>query len=221
MKQEYKDDPYSVVKDWLSELMPSKAITLFEPETVSLPSVRAGQSRFILGRLIKSNDDSFILFPQCYGRNTTIAGIWMFIEKNHRRECLVTAFGKRIGAGARFYGVHISHGARHNVNFSPACIDYFQKHIAEISNAEILVCHNHPRNSITGLLSQIIDWSPVPSNMDRETAYRFKYRAIVNWLATGNFHNIRFFLVEDGRLGEILLPSAERVVKFIRMALNL
>lgn len=216
MKHEYKDDPYSVLKDWLSEVMTSEAITLLEPETVSLSSVRVGQSRFISGKLIKSNDDSFILFPQCYGRNTTIAGIWMFLEKNHRREYLVTAFGKRIVAGARFCGVHITHGARHNVNFSPACIDYFQKHIAKINDAEILVFHNHPINFIMDLLSQIIDWRPVPSNMDRETAYRFKYRAIVNWLATGNFYNIRFFLVEDGRLGEILLPSADKIANMLR-----
>ena len=214
-----EDDFSSFWKEWLSEVVTSTILTLFEPESDGIPKVRIGQARFISTKLTKSSDDSFIRFPQPYGRNTTLAGIWMFLEKGHEREYLVTAFGKRKGSGAdrpgQFYGLHISHGAGHAVKFSPICIDYFQKHIAEIDNGEVLVCHNHPRNIVTDLLSQLIDWSPVPSNRDREVMYQFRYRAIVNWLASGNFRNIRFFLVENGRPREIQLPPADRIVKML------
>lgn len=210
----------SVWTDWVNEVVTSKALTLFEPETESVPNVRIGQSRFISGRLAKSCDDSFIQFHKSYGRHTTLAGIWMFLEKDHKREYLVTAFGKQRGSRsdrpAQFYGLHISHGVEHNVSFSPTCIDYFQKHIAGIDNAEVLVCHNHPRNFVTDLLSQITHWSPLPSNIDRETTYQFKYRTIIHWLASGSFRSIRFFLVENGGLREILLPPADRITKMLR-----
>ncbi len=215
-----KDNLSSVWKDWLREIVISKALTLFEPETESIPNVRVGHARFISRKLARSCDDCFIQFPHFYGRHSTLAGIWMFLEKDHKKEYLVTAFGKRKGSSidrpSQFYGLHVSHGAAHNVRFSPACIDYFQKHIAEIINANVLVCHNHPRNFVADLLSQIIDWSPLPSNTDRETMYHFKYKAIISWLISGNFRNIRFFLVENGGLREIQLPPAGKVVKMLR-----
>lgn len=220
MTYTYKNDLSSTLKDWLREVVTSKILTLFEPEGKSIPSVRIGQSRFISTKLAKLSDDSFWKFCKCYGRNTTLAGIWMFLEKDHRREYLVTTFGKRRGAergrSSQFYGLHISYGVEHAVNFSPTCIHYFQKHISEIDNAEVLVCHNHRRNFLTDLLSQLIDWSPLPSNKDRETMYQFKYQGILKWLTSSSFHNIRFFLVENGRLREIQLPPADRVVSTLK-----
>jgi len=41
--------------------------------------------------------------------------------------------------------------------------------------------------------------------------YQFKHRAIVNWLLTGSFKNVRFFLVENLALKEIQLPPVERI----------
>ena len=139
----------------------------------------------------------------------------MFLEKDHKREYLITAFGKRKGTGlsrpAQYYGLHVSHGTAHHVNFSPSCIDYFQKHVSDVDNAEILICHNHPRHFLGDLLSQMMRWDPLPSNADRETMYQFKHRAIVNWLITGSFKNVRFFLVENLALREIQLPPVERI----------
>lgn len=220
MTQALKDNLSSTWKEWLNEVMTSKMLTLFERKRKTISNIRIGQARSISAKLAKSPNDSFIQFPQRYGRHTTLAGIWMFLEKDHKREYLVTAFGKRRGRDidrpAQFYGLHISHGVEHNVKFSTACIDYFQKHIDGIGNAEILICHNHPRNFIKDLLSQITDWSPLPSNTDRETMYQFKYRAMIHWLASGNFRNIRFFLIENGGLREIQLPPANRVAKMLR-----
>ena len=216
-----KSDFSSVWKEWLKEIATSKGLTQFEPEVESISNIRIGQARYILGKLAKSTDDSFIKFPQSYGRKTTLAGIGMFLEKDHQKEYLVTAFGKRKGRGAdrpaQFYGVHISHGLKHNVNFSHACIDYLEKHVDEIKNAEVLICHNHPRNFITDLLSQIVDWSPLPSNMDSETMYQFKCRSFVNWLKSGSFSRIRFYLFENGGLREIQLPSINRISQMLEV----
>ncbi|HHT9146497.1 MAG TPA: hypothetical protein ACFYD4_12640 [Candidatus Wunengus sp. YC61] len=192
-------------------------LTEFEPEINFLRGTRTGQSRFISGKLAKSPDDSFIEFPSNYGRHTTLAGIWMFLEKDHRQEYLVTAFGKQKGQGlcrpAQFYGLHISYGAERSVQFSPYWFDYLQKHIERISNAEVLICHNHPKHVIRDIFSQLLDWSPLPSNKDRETLFRFKYEAIVRWYTSGNFQNLRFFLVEEGRLREFQLPPINRLIE--------
>jgi hypothetical protein len=224
MTQQARSSLSSVWKDWLNEVITSKALTLFEPETESVLNARIGQSRFISGKLAKTCDDSFIKFPKSYGRRTTLAGIRMFLEKDHKKEYLVSAFGKRRGSRldrpAQFYGLHISHGVEHEVNFSPTCIDYFQKHIAGIENAEVLVCHNHPRHFVTDLLSQFVHWSALPSNRDRETTYQYKYRAIIHWLASGRFRTIRFFIVENGGLREILLPPADRIAKMLVLSTN-
>jgi hypothetical protein len=204
----------STINEWLKALVKAKALALFEAVR-DVSNYRIGQARNICGKLTHSADDSFIESSNRYGRHTTLAGIWMFLEKDHKKEYLITAFGKRKGRGlsrpAQYYGLHVSHGAAHNVNFSPSCIDYFQKHVTDIDNAEILICHNHPRHFVSDLLSQIMRWDPLPSDTDRETMYQFKHRAIVNWLLTGSFKNVRFFLVENRALREIQLPPVERI----------
>lgn len=75
----------AIWQDWLKEVATSKALTVFEPEQYT-PNMRVGQSRYISGKLAKSSDDIFIAFPQGYGRHTTLAGIWMFLEKDHKRQ---------------------------------------------------------------------------------------------------------------------------------------
>jgi hypothetical protein len=206
----------SALKSWLDEIATSKILALFEPEKEVLPDVRIGQARYIATKLAQLSDDSFIAFPNQYGRHTTLAGIWMFLERDHNREYLITAFGKRLGRGlerpARFSGLHISFGDTGRVNFSSQCIDYLQKHVGAVDNAEVLVCHNHPRNSVTEILSQLMDWSPLPSDTDRRTMFHFKYASILKWLKSGDFQNLRFFLVEHGRLREFVLPPANDIL---------
>ncbi|MBI1785578.1 hypothetical protein HYR69_10590 [Candidatus Sumerlaeota bacterium] len=207
-------------KEWLNQIISSKLLTIFEPEKEFIPGVRIGQARYISTQLVKASDDSFIHFPNEYGRHTTLSGVWMFLEKDHKKEYLITAFGQRKGKGvdrpARFDGLHVSHGAKHSVQFSPRNLDYLQKHIDRVINAEVLICHNHPQNIVSDLLSEIIDWNPLPSNTDRDTSYQFKYNALVRWLASGNFQSMRFYLVEAGRLREILLPPADRIVRMLK-----
>lgn len=211
----------SSLKKWLKEVAASKVLTLFEPEIQSIPDVYIGQARYISTKLLKAADNDFIIFPKKYGRHTTLAGIWMFLSKDHHREYLITAFGRRKGVGlkrpAQFDGLHISYGSSNQVQFSPSCIDYFQKHISCINNAEVLICHNHQRNIITDILSQIMDWNPLPSNTDRNIVLNFKYNDIVRWLSTGNFQNVRFFLVERSRLQEICLPPAKFIVRLFNV----
>jgi len=208
------------LKEWLSEVSTSKFLTMFEPERSSLRDVRIGQARYISSRLQKAPDDSFVQFPDRYGRHTTLAGIWMFLARDHEREYLVTAFGRRQGKAvnrpAQFEGLHVSLGNEYSVRFSPTNLDYLQKHIDKVRDAEVLICHNHPRNFLSDLLSPVIDWSPLPSKIDRETMYRFKYDVIVRWLASGNFQNMRFYLVEAGELREILLPPIDRIAAMLR-----
>ncbi|MCI0393114.1 MAG: hypothetical protein MOB07_30650 [Acidobacteria bacterium] len=208
------------MKSWLEEIATSKLLTLFEPEKEVLPNVRIGQARHIATRIAQSSGNSFIAFPNRYGRHTTLAGIWMFLERDHEREYLITTFGQRSGQGlsrpAQFSGLHIAIGDTGRVNFSPRCIDYLQKHVEAVANAEVLICHNHPRNGVTEILSQLMDWSPLPSNTDRRTMSHLKHASIVKWLDTGDFRNLRFFLVEHGRLREFLLPPATDILNVLR-----
>jgi len=207
----------SILEQWIGGIVSSKLLTIFEPEKHSLSAVRIGQARSISWKLAKSFDDSFIKFPTNYGRHTTLAGIWLFLGKDHKKEYLVTAFGKTKGQGAnrpaQFYGLHILHGSELNVSSSPFWFDYLDKHIEKIDNAEVLICHNHPKHIIRDILSQIMDWSPLPSNRDRETLFRFKHEAVVRWYSSGNFQNLRFFLVEGGRFREYQFPPAARLVE--------
>lgn len=207
---------HSAINEWLKEIVSSKVLTGFEPEKEILPNVRIGQARYISNRLARTSDDSFICFPSDYGRHTTLAGIWYFLKQGHEREYLVTAFGKRRGQDlsrpAQFHGLHISYGGPSQVNFSPNCLDYLQKHIVGVSNSEVLICHNHPRNGTTEILSQLMDWGPLPSNTDRQTLLHFKYIAFMKWLETGDLQHLRFFLVEHERLREFLLPPANIIL---------
>lgn len=73
----------SSLKKWLKEVAASKVLTLFEPEIQSIPDVYIGQARYISTKLLKAADNDFIIFPKKYGRHTTLAGIWMFLSKDH------------------------------------------------------------------------------------------------------------------------------------------
>lgn len=145
--------------------------------------------------------------------------MWLFLEKDHMKEYLITAYGKRKGGKracpAQFTGVHITHGGYDRVQFSRQNRDYLQKYINNVKDAEVIICHNHPQNILSDLLSNIIDWSPLPSNTDRETTYQFQYNALLRWISTGILQNLRFYLVEDGRLREILLPPADRIIAIL------
>ncbi len=144
----------------------------------------------------------------------------MYLSKDLSHEYLVTVFGQRRRSGiyrpADFSGFHISFGTYSQVQFSPACISIFQRMISQFSNTEILIFHNHPRNIVTDLLSQILDWDPLPSNTDRNTMSSFKYETIVHWLAAGHAFNVRFFLIENKRLREICLPSLEATLNIFK-----
>jgi len=163
------------IKGFLSEIVTSKALTVFEPETRVVPGVRIGQARYIATKLAISPDDYFVKFPKRYGRHTTLAGVCMFLEKDHKKEFLVTAFGKRRGRSlrgpAQFDGLHVSHGNQHAVKFSERSLHYLKEHVDKVRDAEVLIVHNHPRNFASDLLSRLMDWSPLPSNTDRETMY--------------------------------------------------
>lgn len=214
----------SSIEDWLQEVATSKILTIWEPEIKSLNNVYPGKLRYISRLLSQSKDDNFYKFPNKYNLNTTLAGAWSYLSKEHQREYLITVFGQRLGSGlkrpASFEGYHISFGDSSRVNFSPQCIDYFDKHISTVKNADILIFHNHPINFATNILSQIIDWNPLPSNADRTTMLNFKFKSIANWLLSGNLKNVRFLLVEQSRLSEISLPPISLMMNLFKAGIR-
>jgi hypothetical protein len=209
-------------EELLSELFTSKVLTAFEPQTDVVPGVRVGQARYIATRLARAADDDFIKFPRRYGRHTVVAGICMFLKKDHGREYLVTAFGRRKGRSLRgptqFDGLHVSHGDRHAVNFSERSLGYLRDHVDKVRDAEVLIFHNHPGNWVSDLLSRLMDWSPLPSNADRETMWQFRYESVLRWLASGRFQHLRFYLVEAGRLREFHMPAVDRIASLLNAA---
>lgn len=209
---------------WITEVGTSKLLTIFEPETRSIPGVRIGESRFISGKLKSLTADSFYEFPRVYGRNSTLVGLWMFLAQEHPHEYLITAFGKSKGqtAGrpAQYYGIHVSYGSSAAVGFSQLCLDYLEKHVRAVSNSEIMVIHNHPGNGPAHFLSQLFEMGPLPSNKDRDTMMRFKFYSAVTELAVGGFKNIRFYVVEDGRLREFSIPPVNRIIRAIKTTLS-
>jgi len=207
----------------LKELVSSKALTLIEPKIFSLAGVRPGQVRYISKLLTTSDSDEFKKFPNLYGRHTTLAGIWSFLEKDHAREYLITAFGKRktgkLNGPAQYEGFHISHGVKSSVGFSEKCLHYLNLHSKRVNKSEILIFHNHPNRIERKFLSEIVDWSPLPSNTDRDIVYDFKFkdRGVIDFLTSGKYGVMKFYLVEKGRLMEIKWPSLDRIMKILKM----
>jgi hypothetical protein len=218
------NDPGASIRNWLVEVGATKLLTLAEPEIAMLRGARIGQARHIAAKLAAAQDDSFVTFPKKYGRNTTLGGIYFFLRKDHEKEYLVTAYGRRKGGSfarpAQFDGVHLSHGAQHSVGFSDLNLSYLEKHAGSVRDAEVMVCHNHPRNLVSDLLARLIDWSPLPSNIDRETMCHFKYKSLVRWLAAGRLLSIKFYVMENRRIREIKLPSANRIVSLLKSFLE-
>jgi hypothetical protein len=208
----------SNLDSFLSELAKSSLLRLFEPDSQGVRNHLIGQSRYISAKLRVSEDDSFIRFPKPYGRNTTIAGVWMYLEKPHPNEFLVTAFGVRQGTTlsrpARYEGIHISGGSEHNVMFSPKALDYIAKH-SRIKNAEILIFHNHPANFLSNIFGKA--WVPLPSTADRNVLCKFSEESIADWFRTGNYKNVRFFLIENKCIHEFNLSPIEKIPEILAL----
>lgn len=219
-----ESSPGPILKNWLVEIALSKLLTVLEPEKKALPGIRVGEVRYISKILRGSKDDSIVQFPQPYGRNTVTRGIWTFLSREHHREYLITAFGKTKGSGskrpARYEGLHISLGMSDAANVSSWSSYYAQRHLDVVRNAEVLVFHNHPKRFISEILSQLLDWSPLPSSLDRETMFEFRYQSAVNWLVSSEFRNIHFYLAEVGRLREYQIPPAGKVVEALKAVLT-
>ena len=221
MDSKFIEELKTRVLHYLKGLVSSKALTLIEPEIFSLAGVRLGQVRHISKLLTTSDSDEFKKFPNLYGRHTTLAGILSFLEKDHVREYLITAFGKRktgkLNGPAQYEGFHISHGGESSVGFSEKCLHYLNLHSKQVNKSEILIFHNHPNGIVRDFISQLVDWSPLPSNTDRDTVYHFKRQGVIDLLTSGKYGIMKFYLVEMGRLREIKWPSLDRIMKILKM----
>lgn len=122
------------------------------------------------------------------------------------REELVVALGQRRGSSAtaplRFDGLWRGIGDRSTSTFTPLARSIVRRQVMDVSGGCAVVIHNHPPHDLRTLFSLFLDWTPLPSSTDRETALASDMAAWRRWFETGHDGSFKWYLVEEGRMRE-------------------
>jgi hypothetical protein len=75
------------------------------------------------------------------------------------------------------------------------------------SPAEILLIHNHTSHLVKSINGGQVDWRPMRSAADRALALRVLQPRIQHLLTVHRPSSFKWYLVDEGRVGQFLLPS--------------
>lgn len=197
----------------LPVVVANRVLTQFEPEREEF-LVRRGHVGPVTRLLRRGGHDEVVRFSTPKALDDVLCAAYRHLRDLERHEELVVLLGQKIGANAAgptmFTGFWRGIGDRSSVNFSPLARDIIERHVTTVDGGCVAVVHNHPPHDLKSLLSLLMEWTPLPSSSDRETALSHDMRALARWFNTGHDGSYRWYLVDEGRMIEFFLPSVER-----------
>ena len=209
------EDIISKILEKLSPYIISRILTLGEPEKRT-PYARGHDAAHITRILRKATHDSIHRFNTPKGRDTFLQAVLKHLERIQDREWLVVGLGKRIGSArsrpSRIEGMWVGHGTRDQVSLTQLARQLVSQQVERVTNGEAIIVHNHPTNPVKWTLNQVIGWTPLPSGIDRQTAFRAHLTTLKNFINSGQQGHFRFFLVDEGKLREFFIPPPESIV---------
>lgn len=210
----------STILDKLSPFVESRILTLAEPEKQNF-YVRNSHLAPVTKMLRRAAHDSVHRFKTPKGRDTFLWAVLRHLEKVKGREWLVVGLGKRIGnvrsRPCRIEGMWVGHGTKGQVSLTELARQLVDQQVERVRNGEVIIIHNHLSNPIKWILSQMIGWTPLPSAIDRRTAFSAHLSTLKNFANRGHRGYFRFYLVDEGKLREFFLPPLESITNLFSL----
>lgn len=204
----------------VGNLLKAATMAALEPEKKTF-RVRPGHPGAITRLLRELGHDERKRFASPKGRDAFLLAATRYLTSLPHEELLV-AFGSRRG-GRRSSGVSLrsvhrtvgQHGSVTPTSYLLGLVD----HELEREGAEILLVHNHPDNLVRSALTAVVgSWKPLASDADRQLAQTFLLRRKDHLLTAGRPSSLKWYVVENGRLGEFFLPSADTLLGWLGKA---
>jgi len=197
----------------------SRLLTLAEPEKRSF-RIRRYQSGPITRILHRANHDSVHCFRTPTNRDTFLWAVLNHLKKTHDKEWLVIGLGRRLGIEksrpSKIEGMWVGHGNRGQVGLTPLGMRLIKQQTQKVKNGEVILIHNHLTDPFKWIVGQFIGWTPLPSEADRQTAFKL-YIENLKTLSNKSYPGFyRFYLVEEGRLREFFLPPVNTLLEVFR-----
>jgi hypothetical protein len=138
--------------------------------------------------------------------------------KNLNHEELLVAVGSRRGnarnSGAALRRVHRTIGDRSHVAVTAKLRTLLNVELQR-EGAEIILIHNHPPNPLKMAIRRAIGWRPLPSDADRALAFNLFERRAQHFMTAQRPSSLKWFLVDEGRIGEFFLPPSDLVGRLL------
>lgn len=141
-------------------------------------------------------------FRSQLNRNAFLAGCHEFTV-DAPVEHLIVGFGFQHGSTTVIDRMVHAVGTADAVNIPIAVATAIQEHVGQGHANEVLLFHNHPRNTINA----VFDNQPLPSAADRATLVRFHQQFVVLGKALMGGGRIRFYVGENGFVQEFRTPD--------------
>lgn len=207
----------SRLAEFAAEIVKNAAIAALEP-TKDRFRTRSGQLGAITKVLRSLGHDELREFASPKGRDDFLWATANYLAPLGHEE-LIVAIGSRRGqarsAGASLRRVHRTLGQRDRVTLTPKLVDLLEQNL-EREGAEVVLVHNHPPNLWKTAIRATIGWRPVASTPDRALATRLLQTRLAHLLTSSRPSSLKWYLFDDGELGEFLLPPADVLLGWLQ-----
>lgn len=204
-------------RGFVETLLKAAVVAALEPEKEWFTN-RPAQVGAITKVLRTLRHDERKRFASPKGRDDFLWAALNYLAPLPHEELLV-AIGSRRGnrrsSGAALRSVHRTVGTRASVTPTPFVRALVDAEL-EREGAEVILVHNHPSNVVKSALQLVVDWRPVPSDADRNLARALLGQRLEHVLTAARPSSLKWYLVDEGRLGEFFLPAADELLAWLR-----
>lgn len=201
----------------LSHLARGAFEAAFDPPVKEVFRVRPRHSGAITRVLNNLAHDELRRFRSPKSRDDFLLAALRYLEPLPHEE-LITAVGTRRGSarnsGARLRCVHKTVGYRDRVPMTLNVATLLEAELAR-DGAEVLIVHNHPPRLLKSIIRHVVGWRPIPSTADRALMYWFLQSRVGHLLTSSRRSSFKWYLVDEGELGEFVLPPLDVILRWI------
>ena len=184
------------------ELVETTFASIWDPNPIVFKSIHKKESQPFI-RLLKDQSRNLHFISGRLLRNSFLYGCLKYTEKKPI-EHMIIGYGKKMGRGTIIKVFMHFIGDEDSVSI-PDSIYALMRFVSFFPTMECIVFHNHPYKR----LISFSNGKPLPSSPDREIMLRNRYLEPYQILRRlmGAKGGIRFYLGEQGKVREILIPN--------------
>jgi hypothetical protein len=193
-------------------LLAHRVVAGLEPDKNKF-RVRRGHVGAITRTLSRIDHDEVKPFASPKNRDDFLWAACRHLDPIDTHEELLVGFGTRRAparnAGAQIKFVYRAVGEKARVAITPRLVSLLETQLTK-DRAEVVLVHNHPGHPVRSFIRNMLeDSKPLPSGSDRDIATSLLQSRVGHLLASAWPSSFKFYLLDEGRMAEFLLPSPD------------